>query len=135
MLLEQRDGLARQIATQEEMLRTLTEREQSLHSELGEQEERLLALKRESSLQQQKNAAFQLHQSELLERKYKLETQREKIRLSLDAAGDRLWEEYGPHICLCPASSAGNGVCRQHARGSTGEAGNTRAGLGQSKRN
>ncbi len=40
------------------------------------------------------NMEFQLRQTSLLERKYKVEAQLEKIRLALENTGNKMWEEY-----------------------------------------
>ncbi|MBQ9941890.1 MAG: chromosome segregation protein SMC [Christensenellaceae bacterium] len=50
--------------------------------------------KEELSTKQKYSMEYQLRQTSLMDRKYKVESQLEKTQLSLDTAGNKMWEEY-----------------------------------------
>ena len=93
--------LNRQRQELEEQLESLADKSKEEERKLEEGQEALLenqakrqALREQVQEKQKRNAAYQQQQAALLERKYKAEGQLEKMRLSLENMGERLWEDY-----------------------------------------
>ena len=68
---------------------------QTLHQQIEKEEaERMLTNEKLTELQKQ-SAAFHVRQTEMTETKYKLDSQLERLTMSMEASQEKLWEEYG----------------------------------------
>ena len=94
VLERQREDLSRAISHNEEETAAKGEAAQILREKLLENEEETRRLKEALSGRQKQSMEYQMRQSGLLERKYKVESQLEKVRLAMETAGNKLWEEY-----------------------------------------
>lgn len=84
-------GLAQYGQTQQQHRRQA----ETLRSQIEQEEsQRLLANEKLTELQKQ-GTEYQLRQAELSENKYKLESQMERLSLSMENAQNKLWDDYG----------------------------------------
>ncbi|MGI6664003.1 MAG: chromosome segregation protein SMC [Christensenellaceae bacterium] len=94
-LLAQIAEMQAEILGKETGATALQKKEASVTNEIKAAEEARRLLSEEISEIQKKSNAFQLQQTALLESKYKMENQIERLGSSIETAGNKLWEDYG----------------------------------------
>ena len=90
-----KSALLRERSQAETAEKSAQEQMQQLRQQIEQEEQRRGKMRDELARRQKHNSQFQLRQAELLERKYKVESQIERSKMALEAAGDKIWEEYG----------------------------------------
>lgn len=90
-----KSALLREAAQTEALEKSAGKQMQELREQVQELEQTRGVMKDELARRQKHNSEFQLRQTELIDRKYKVESQIERSRLTLETAGDKVWEEYG----------------------------------------
>lgn len=88
-------ALERELSQRREQGKNAQEKVRQLRQQEQEKEKKRVTMRDELARRQKHNSEFQLRQTELIERKFKVEGQAERSRLALETAGNRIWEEYG----------------------------------------
>ena len=88
-------ALERELSQRREQEKNAQEKVRQLRQQEQEKEKKRVTMRDELARRQKHNSEFQLRQTELIERKFKVEGQAERSRLALETAGNRIWEEYG----------------------------------------
>ncbi len=87
--------LLREAERAESLEKNAQKQMQESRERIQEQEQTRAVMKEELGRRQKHNSEFQLRQTELIDHKYKVESQLERSKLTLETAGDKIWEEYG----------------------------------------